>query len=119
MTQATSGLYRSALLGTLLAFSGCMEGDAGTTGSRLELSVAPLTLPGIDKVCYDLRVTDGATKNDPIVWAKGSPGLNGGAGDSGALCSSGFGNGTGGDITFVGACVATPRMQARISEPTV
>ncbi len=45
-----------------------------------------------------------------MIWQKGSLALNGASvgGDPDALCSSNFGNGTGGDITFIGACVASP-----------
>ncbi len=93
-------------LGT--ASSSCAVDKPDALSPRLELAVAPLVLPGVGKICYDLRVTDGPTKNDPIVWAKGTAGLNGGVADAGALCSSSFGNGSGGDLTFVGACVASP-----------
>jgi hypothetical protein len=78
------------------------------TGPSVQIAVAPLTLPGVGRVCYDLRVTDGPLKTDPIIWAQGTPGLNGGLGDADAVCSNAFGNGTGGAITFVGACVASP-----------
>jgi hypothetical protein len=58
-----------------MAVSGRVDEEASTTGSKPELSIAPLTLPGVGKICYDLRVTDGATKNDPNVWSKGTPGV--------------------------------------------
>ncbi len=100
--------YRKLLLASLiLPLTACAAPVSGP-GARLALSVAPLTLPGVGKVCYDLRATDGATKDSPTVWQKGTPGLNGGSGDSDAICSSNFGNGVGGDVTFIGACVASP-----------
>ncbi len=93
-------------LGRLLV--ACISEPSSLPGPQFEVSVAPLTLPGVGRICYDLRVTDGATKNDPVIWSKGTPGLNLGASDAGALCSSNFGNGAGGDLTFVGACVSSP-----------
>jgi hypothetical protein len=94
----------------LLAFvPGCAsETLDGVAAPQVAISVAPLTLPGVGKVCYDLRVTAGADKNAPLVWAKGTPGLNGGVADPDAICSTTFGNGAGGGITFVGSCVAGP-----------
>jgi len=67
----------------------------------VEISVAPLTLPGLSNVCFDLTVLNGAptpdgdNTNDPdTVWSKSS------------ICSSTYGNGAGGDITYIGACDA-------------
>jgi hypothetical protein len=92
-----------------LMLSGCAVEPVSSEGlASVSVAVAPLTLPGVGKVCYDLRVSDGPSATDPTVWSKGTPGLNGGTPDMGAICSSSFGNGTGGDITFVGACVASP-----------
>jgi hypothetical protein len=96
----------------LCALTNCNGGGeiANVAGASIEVVVAPLTLPGVGKICYDVKVTDGPTKDAPAIWSRGAPGLNDPAvqADTGALCSSNFGNGPGGDITFVGACVATP-----------
>jgi hypothetical protein len=96
-----------ALLGLFLA-PGCVTDGGYPSQARFEIAVAPLTLPGVGKICYDLRVSDGSTQAAPAVWSKGTPGLNGGTPDAAAICSSNFGNGSGGDITFVGTCVASP-----------
>lgn len=100
------GRLKISLLAAL-ALSSCLQ-EAEVTSSRFEVGIAPLVLPGVGRICYDLRVSDGPTKTDPQIWAKGTPGLNGGLADSDAICSSSFGNGSGGDITFIGACVASP-----------
>ncbi len=82
--------------------SACSRG--GELGARLELAVAPLTLPGVGKVCYDLKLTNAAAAAGDVVWTVGDPSSDA---DPDALCSTSFGNGTGGDITYVGACDAS------------
>jgi hypothetical protein len=69
--------------------------------------VAPLTLPGLSKVCYDLRVRNSAAGAGETVWARGNPGVDGAA-DTDSVCSTQFGDGGGGAITFVGSCDASP-----------
>jgi N-acetylneuraminic acid mutarotase len=75
-------------------------------GPRLTVAVAPLALPGLSKVCYDLAVRNGANGGGELVWARGTPGVSGPSGDPGAICSNAYGTGAGGAITFVGTCDA-------------
>ena len=85
---------------------GCSaEHPHGRTERGLEIHVAPLELPGIGDACFDLRVTNGPSGLGDVVWTRGTPGLNGGTPDTGAVCSRRYGNGTG-DITWVGSCDA-------------
>ncbi len=102
-------MTRHFILGTIASLVGisCVA-KTPSSGPSLTIAVAPLNLPAVGRICYDVRVSDGPTLSDPAVWSRGTPGLNGGTMDAAALCSSSFGNGTGGDITFVGACVASP-----------
>jgi hypothetical protein len=97
---------RTAFFPLVSIFAACTSG-AGPNGASFGVAVAPLSLPGVSKVCYDLRVTDGPLASSPVVWAEGDPAISGPA-DTGSLCSSAFGNGAGGDLTFVGSCVASP-----------
>jgi hypothetical protein len=91
-----------------LALSCCdASGPTPSEKPTLEVAIAPLTLPGISKVCYDLRVTNGANGTGRAVWQKGDPAQDSPA-DTDSLCSSQFGNGSGGAVTFVGACDAAP-----------
>ncbi len=80
----------------------CDDGGASPEARGLRVTVAPLHLAGIDVACYDLRVS-GA--ND-VVFAQGDPAVSKTDGD-GAVCSDRYGSGTGGDISFVGACDAS------------
>jgi hypothetical protein len=97
------GLTLACGLGLML---GCGEGVSVPVGTSVVVGVAPLSLPGLAKVCYDLRVANGAGGLGDIVWSRGTPGLNGGVGDPGALCSDRFGSGAGGDLSYVGPCDA-------------
>jgi|GEM_PF-1915676 len=80
-------------------------------GGVVTIAVAPLSLPGVGIACYDLRVENGAG----IVWERGNPsltllgadqagGASGGAPDTATLCSSSYGSGAGGDISYVATC---------------
>ena len=61
----------------------------------LTVEVAPLTLPGIADVCYGLTVFNGNPANAPdTVWSLEN------------VCSTQYGNSTGGDITYIGTCDA-------------
>ncbi len=101
---------RSGVLATAGFFlaSGCSDLDDPTRNFGLTIEVAPLSLPGLSKVCYDLRVSNEAGGLGSTVWAKGSPSVDG-PGDTDAICSNAYGNGAGGAITFVGACDASPK----------
>ncbi len=100
----------------LAGFGACSDGGNTTTdapGKKIELAVAPLSLPGIDDACYNVRVTAGTN----TVWEQGAIGsaspATSVAGDlasakaNGALCASTYGNRSGGDISYVGPCDST------------
>ncbi len=77
------------------------EGQGG-----LELSVAPLSLPGVFGACYDIQVSNSANQ---VVWSKGNPGsarTGVSSGDLDTLCSMQYGA-PGGGLTYVGACDAS------------
>jgi len=76
----------------------------GTPGQKLEVAVAPLTLPNVADVCYGLTVYNGdpallddaVAGNDPdTVWSESG------------VCSTQFGNDGGGDVTYIGPCDAS------------
>jgi len=97
----------------VLVVSGCVGGAPPTPGDgRVEVRVAPLHLPGVDKICFDLAVTNAIDRGGDLVWQAGTPGLNGGAGDPGALCSDRYGNAEGGDIAYVGPCDASGQVDS-------
>lgn len=79
-------------------------GQPAFEGPGVALQVAPLSLPGVLKVCYDLIIDNGAGEH---VVERGSLFARYPA-DEGALCSDVFGNGPGGDIAYVAPCDATP-----------
>lgn len=108
------------VLGALpLGVLACADGTSPLDVNRLNIAVAPLSLPGVGRVCYDLRVTNAAGGAGQVVWSRGTPGLNGGAGDSAAVCSDRFGSGAGGDVTFVGTCDADGPGGARVNSVTL
>lgn len=84
----------------------CEDAAPARPADAVKIAIAPLTLPLLSKVCYDLEVTNGPGRTGETVWSHGTPGLNGGAGDPDALCSDRFGNDGGGAITYVGPCDA-------------
>jgi hypothetical protein len=98
---------RLIAIAAALSIQACAEARAPTVASRLEIAVAPLTLPGLSKVCYDLRTTNAADGGGTTVWREGDPAVDGLA-DADSLCSTRYGTGPGGDITFVGSCDASP-----------
>jgi len=62
-----------------------------TSGPSLEVNVSPLSLPGISEACYGINVNNGT---GDLVWSRTK------------VCSGQFGNGAGGDISYVGPCDA-------------
>lgn len=90
----------------VLGVIACTDSLPAPGGDGLRVTVAPLSLPSVGKVCYDVEVRNGPDRTGDIVWSRGTPGLNGGSPDPGALCSSQFGNIGGGDIAYVGPCDA-------------
>jgi len=94
-------------LAALLPFMtiACSKSDtpaAREGGPGIEVKVAPLTLPGIARACYDVLVQNGLGET---VWARGVFGQQWPE-DTTTLCSTQFGNGAGGDISYVGPCDA-------------
>ncbi len=100
-----SRILLSASAFTAFGLYACAESQT-EAGSNFEVSVAPLSLPGVSRICYDIRVRNGTSLSAEVVWQKGNP-LVASPADTDTLCSSNFGNGSGGDITFVGTCDAT------------
>jgi hypothetical protein len=90
------------------ALAACVVTSPPSSQGEVGIAVAPLTLPQLSKVCYDLRVTNDAGGAGSTVWAEGDPNVDGPA-DTGAICSNTYGNGASGDITFIGACDASPK----------
>ena len=117
MSPKSPGLPRSLRVTALAVLSAlapaCADSPPSShTDDRLAITVAPLALPGLTRACFDLRVTNAPNNTGDLVWARGTPGLNGGAGDPGALCSDTFGNGPSGDLSYVGPCDASGQLDA-------
>ncbi len=113
----------STTLGTLLVAIAASCDGSGMTGARsgLTIAVAPLDLPGVGVVCYDLRVMEG----DDVVWDRGDPLttilgedqnpndiLLSGEFDDDPICSDQFGGSLTRDLVYVGTC------QVDTSKPT-
>ncbi len=97
---------KASLLVLALWLAGCAAERPAPSTRGLEIQVAPLELVGIGDACFDLRVTRGPGGGGELVWERGTPGLNQGTRDPGAICSDRFGDGAG-DITYVGPCDAS------------
>ena len=95
-----------------LALAACDESVVAPSGPALGIEVAPLTFPGVSRVCFDLRVTNAAGGAGDVVWTKGVVGQRFGSGDNDAICSDRFGNGAGGDLSYVGTCDASGQEDA-------
>ncbi len=104
------------LAGSLTA---CLGGEPPAPADGIEISVAPLRLPSLSKVCYDLEVTNGPDKTGETVWSKGTPGLNDGTPDADAVCSTQYGNDGGGAITYIGPCDADGPDGERMNSVTI
>lgn len=83
------------------AIAACDEGapESTFTGPGVEITVAPLNLPGITNACYDILIENSAP--DGIAAAGNNVVLL----DN--ICSSTYGNGPGGDISYVAPCDAS------------
>jgi hypothetical protein len=95
---------RGATVFFSLLGAGCAAESSTPVGARLDLQVGALSLPDVGRVCYDVRVENGA---GGLVWSRGTVGTRANQGDSGALCSDRFGNIGGGDVSYVGPCDAS------------
>ncbi len=81
---------------SIAALSACADQSAGPTGPQgnLNLTVAPLNLPGIGNAVYDISVTAKyATGPNQIVWSETN------------LSSTSYGDGQG-SLTYIGTCDA-------------
>lgn len=96
---------RAALVVVTLS-SGALGGACLETqeapGKRIAIGVAPLSLTGVSVACYDLRVLNDL---EETVWTRGTSATS--PTDTTTVCSSTFGNASGGDISYVGPCDAT------------
>lgn len=96
----------SAILLVITTLAGCGHDDALSSSGSLALHVAALTLPGVDRVCYDLEVRAGPDATSPLVWSRDQ------------VCSDRYGNGRGGDVSYVGTCDASAgphRVEVRLT----
>ena len=75
----------------LLLAGACDATPQGPPAGQLQISVAPLTLPGLTNACYGLVVTNG---RDEVVWQRSG------------LCADDYGDGIG-DLSYVGTCDAS------------
>ena len=98
---------RLTILFAGLGLAACDDSGGSPAGTGLQIDVAPLTFPGISRVCFDLRVTNAAGGGGQVVWSQGAVGQRFGSGDTGAICSDQFGNSDGGDVTYIGTCDAS------------
>ena len=80
-------------LSSLAALSACSEERSAPTGTPARIAVAPLSLPGIGDACYNLYVYNEASPAQLV-------------GQQTQVCASRYGNGPGGDITYIGTCDA-------------
>ena len=82
-----------------LLVGACTEtSDRGPAGPTVNITVAPLTLPGIEDACYGVTVYNEPSASigpNSVVWSRPS------------LCASGFGDGEG-SVSYVGPCDASP-----------
>jgi hypothetical protein len=96
-----------------LVLGGCAQGnpegpdDFGYNGTGIQVSIAPLTLDTLSDACYSFQINN---EQGDLVVARGPQSAAGGSGDStaNAVCASRFGNGDGGDISYVAPCDAQP-----------
>ncbi len=100
---------RLLAVSALAPIAACAEGDHGPSGPQVAIDVAPLTLPGTLGVSYALAVYNqdptpytnifdvagDAVKTTGLVWHQQD------------VTSNQFGNGAGGDISYVGPCDAS------------
>jgi hypothetical protein len=109
--------YTFLLISALLVLAtACQSEDSSPGNAGFRIEIAPLGLEANTQVCYDLEVSGPGG----VLWRRGdrettfaghdqSPPYDGtpGAPDTDALCSTQFGNGSLGSITFVGTCDAS------------
>jgi hypothetical protein len=94
MSALSKELLMYAACGAMIA---CSDGAGVSPRPQVEIAIAPINYPGIADVCYGLTVSNGepGLLGTDTVWSEAQ------------LCSSDFGNGGGGDLTYVGPCDAS------------
>ncbi len=90
--------------------------DFGYDGTGIRVSIAPLTLDALSDACYSFAIESGAlvdgdgnvTSPAELVVARGPQSPAGANLDNtrNSVCASRFGNGTGGDVSYVAPCDA-------------
>jgi hypothetical protein len=93
-----------------IGLAGCDAEKTVAEPQGLKIAVAPLNLAGIGYACYDILVENQGAAYKTVgggndVVSLGDPLV---AGDAGAICSNDYGNGSGGAITYVAPCDASP-----------
>jgi len=117
--MSASGKRRRVLGVLAMLVSACSTGagpDAsrGPDGEGLAVTVAGLSLPEVDDVCVDLRVTNATG----VVWQRGDTTRTklgadqvgdgpAGAADTETICSSRYGDAAANGLTYVGPCDAS------------
>ena len=81
---------RLLALSSFSVLGACADDVAGPKGP-LTVTIAPLQLPDVLEVCYQLEVFN---DDDETVWSNDD------------VCSSQYGNAGGGDVTYIGPCDA-------------
>jgi len=112
LSTVSAGIFVS-----IAALAGCDEPVSTHSPRGIEVVVAPLQLTGIAEACYDILIENGAGS---------SLGAQGGGNDvvarfapGGAICSSDFGNGAAGDITYIAPCDATSDSDPTTPSPDI
>ncbi len=83
---------RLLALSSIFVLGACADQIPGTSGPSVEISVAPLNLPGASDVCYGIYIQNGSGQ---LVEALTN------------ICSTQYGNDEGGDITYIAPCDAS------------
>ena len=117
--MSASGAGRLVLGGVAMLLSACStaagpDASRGPQGEGLAVTVAGLSLPEVDDVCVDLRVTNATG----VVWQRGDTARTklgadqvgdgpAGAADTETICSSRYGDAAANGLTYVGPCDAS------------
>jgi hypothetical protein len=114
---------RVLALAVLPAIGACADGSSDSparTGAAVEVAVAPLSLPGIDLACYDLLIENGQGTtlgapgggNDVVMLGNTAVAY---PADAETVCSTTYGNGAGGAITYIATCDASSDSRSAIA----
>jgi hypothetical protein len=94
------------LLIAVAGLTACSDHSVERAPHGIEIQTAALNLPGIDFACYDLLVQNGLS--EPVL-SLGDPGstLLSTTPDATTICSTQYGNGAGGEISYIAPCDAS------------